>query len=137
MCLQGGRSGFDPWVGKIPGRRERLPTPVFWPGEFQGLYSPWGHNELDTTERLSLSPSGWHALEDHDVFCVVAQSCPTLSPLFMGFSRQEHWSGLLFPSPGDLPNPRIEPRPPALQAHFLPSEPKKKKAKRGEMRKLS
>ena len=32
--------GFDPWVGKIPWRRERLPTPVFWPGEFHGLYSP-------------------------------------------------------------------------------------------------
>ena len=29
------------WVGKIPWRRERLPTPVFWPGEFHGLYSPW------------------------------------------------------------------------------------------------
>ena len=37
----------DPW------RRERLPTPVFWPGEFHGLYSPWGHKELDTTEQLS------------------------------------------------------------------------------------
>ena len=36
-------------------RRERLPTPVFWPGEFHGLYSPWGHKESDTTERLSLS----------------------------------------------------------------------------------
>ena len=31
-----------PWVGKIPWRRERLPTPVFWPGKFHGLYSPWG-----------------------------------------------------------------------------------------------
>ena len=41
---------FDPWVGKIPWRRERLPTPVSWPGEFHGLYSPWGHKELDTTE---------------------------------------------------------------------------------------
>ena len=40
--------------GSIPGRRERLPTPVFWPGEFHGLYSPWGHKESDTTERLSL-----------------------------------------------------------------------------------
>ena len=40
--LQCGRPGFDPWVGKIPWRRERLPTPVFWPGEFLGLYSPWG-----------------------------------------------------------------------------------------------
>ena len=48
-------SGFDPWVGKILWRRERLPTPVFWPGEFHGLYSPWGCKELDTTEQLSLS----------------------------------------------------------------------------------
>ena len=31
------------WVGKIPWRRERLPSPVFWPGEFHGLHSPWGH----------------------------------------------------------------------------------------------
>ena len=48
------RSEFDPWVGKIPWRRERLPTPVFWPREFHGLYSPWGRKESDTTERLSL-----------------------------------------------------------------------------------
>ena len=41
--------GFDPWVGKIPWRRERLSTAVFWPGEFHGLYSPRGHKELDTT----------------------------------------------------------------------------------------
>ena len=49
-----GRSGFNLWVGKIPWRRERLPTPVFWPGDFHGLYNPWGRKELDTTERLSL-----------------------------------------------------------------------------------
>ena len=41
----------------------------------------------------------------------------------MEFSRQEYWSGLLFPSPGDHPNPRIEPGSPALQADALPSEP--------------
>ena len=41
-------------VGKICWRRERLPTPVFWPGEFHGLYSPWGHKESDTTEQLSV-----------------------------------------------------------------------------------
>ena len=35
-------------VGKIPGRRERLPTPVLWPGEFHELYSPWGCKELGT-----------------------------------------------------------------------------------------
>ena len=41
----------------------------------------------------------------------------------MGFSRQEHWSGLPFPSSGDLPDPGIEPGSPALQADSLPSEP--------------
>ena len=56
---------------------------------------------------------------------LVAKSCPTLAtpwtvacqaPLSMRFSRQEYWSGLPFSSPGDLPNPGIEPRSPALQA---------------------
>ena len=41
----------------------------------------------------------------------------------MGFSSQEYWSGLPFPSPGDLPDPGIEPGSPALQADTLPSEP--------------
>ena len=42
-------------IGKIPQRRERLRTPVFWPRVFHGLYSIWGHKESDTTEQLSLS----------------------------------------------------------------------------------
>ena len=45
------------------------------------------------------------------------------APPSMGFSRQECWSGLPFPSPGDLPDPGIEPGSPALQADALPSEP--------------
>ena len=45
------------------------------------------------------------------------------APPSMGFSRQECWSGLPFPSPGDLPNPGIIPRSPALQVDALPSEP--------------
>ena len=61
----------------------------------------------------------------------VTQSCLTVTPWTVayqappskGFSRQEYWSGLPFPPPGDLPNPRIEPRSPALQAEALPSEP--------------
>ena len=40
----------ETWVRKIPWKRERRPTPVFWPGEFHGPYSPWGRKELDTTE---------------------------------------------------------------------------------------
>ena len=45
------------------------------------------------------------------------------APPSMGFSRQECWSGLPFPSPGDVPDPGIEPRSPTLQADALPSEP--------------
>ena len=62
----------------------------------------------------------------------VAQSCPTLcdpvdcslpASLSMGFSRQEYWSGLPFPSPGDLPDLGIEPRSPTWEADALTSEP--------------
>ena len=57
-CPQCGRPGFRLWVGKIPWRREQLPTPVFWPGEFHGQrnlvgYSPWAGEELDAIEFLS------------------------------------------------------------------------------------
>ena len=48
------------------------------------------------------------------------------TPLSMGFSRQEYWSGLPFPSPGDIPNAGIEPESPALWADSLPSEPPEK-----------
>ena len=56
---------------------------------------------------------------------VISDSWPPhgLYPLSMEFSRQEHWSGLPFPSPRDFPNPRVEPRSPALQADSLLSEP--------------
>ena len=47
----------------------------------------------------------------------------TIPPPSMGFFRQDYWSGLPFPSPGDLPNSGIEPGSPALQADSLPSEP--------------
>ena len=59
--LQSGRPGFQPCVGKIPWRRDRLPTPVFLPGESHGQRSlvgcnPWGCKKLDTTEWLTLLP---------------------------------------------------------------------------------
>jgi len=55
ICGQCRRPGLGPWVGKISWRREWLPIPVFWPGEFlreRSLagYSPWGCKESDTTE---------------------------------------------------------------------------------------
>ena len=66
--------------------------------------------------------------------CVQAQSCPTLTPwtascqapLSMEFSRQEYWSGLLFPSPGHLPNPAIKPASPTLAGSFFAIEPRGK-----------
>ena len=63
---------------------------------------------------------------------LVTKLCPTLAtpwivalqtPLSMGFPRQEYWGGLPFPSPGDLPDPGIEPGSPALQVNSLPTEP--------------
>ena len=60
ICLQCGRPGFDPWVGEIPWRRKWQSTPVLLPGKSHGQrslvgYSPWGHKESDTTERLYLT----------------------------------------------------------------------------------
>ena len=48
----------DTWVQSLgwedPLEKGNVPTPVFWPGEFHVLYSPWGHKESDTTEQISL-----------------------------------------------------------------------------------
>ena len=144
---------WDPWIGKIPWRRERLPTPVFWPGEFHGLYRPWGHKESDTTKQLSLSLVAQNiknlpamqeiwvqslgledALEKGMATCssLLAWEIPwTEEPgglQSMGSQSRTRLSDftLPFPSPGDLPNPGIEPRSPTLQADSLPAEPQGK-----------
>ena len=68
-------------------------------------------------------------MEKYGLCLVVSDSFMTLwtvahqASLSMGFPRQEYWSGLPFPSPEDLPNPGIKPKPPALQAESLPAEP--------------
>ena len=71
-------------------------------------------------------------LEVKKVKVLVAQRCLTLcdsqtgtrqAPLSMGFYRKEYWTGLPFPSPGDLPDPGVKPRSPALQVDSLLSEP--------------
>ena len=54
------------------------------------------------------------------------------APLSMGFFRQEYWSGLPFPSPGDHPDPSIKPRSPTLQADALPSEPPRRGSRYGK-----
>ena len=55
--------------------------------------------------------------------CLTLWTAADQAILSLGFSRQEYWSGLPFPSPGDLPDPGIKSRSPALQADSLPSEP--------------
>ena len=55
-----------------------------------------------------------------------SQPCCENAPLSMGFPRQEYWSGLPFPSPGDFPDPQIEPGSLALRADTLPSKPPEK-----------
>ena len=74
----------------------------------------------------------WEGILTRCVPCVLSHSvvsdscdpidCTHQAPLSMGFSRQEYWSGLPFPSPGDLPHPGIEPRSPVLHADSLPTE---------------
>ena len=55
--------------------------------------------------------------------CATPQTAAHQALPSLGFSRQEYWSGLPFPSPGDLPDPGIEPRSPVIQADALTSEP--------------
>ena len=107
---------------------------MLWTEEPVG-YCSWGCKELDMTEQLkqqqrilarvcrSWTPSVRvsHSVVSDSLlppWTVVRQA-----PQSMEVSRQEYWSGLLFPSLGDLPDPRIEPWSPALWADSLPSEP--------------
>ena len=78
----------------------------------------WGSNELNACKKCFINS------KEKESESEVAQSCLTLcDPMDCGFSRQEYWSGLPFPSPGDLPDPGIEPRSPTFQADALTSEP--------------
>ena len=86
----------------------------------------WGHKESDMTEQLNWTDR----VKNWNEKVLASQLCVTLCDLFAHqvpqsteFSRQEYWRGLLFPTPGDLPNPGIKPRSSALQANSLPPEP--------------
>ena len=86
--------------------------------------SPWGPKDTDTTYRLN-NNSRCFVCVSHSVVSDPATpgSVTHQAPLSMGFPRQGYWSGLPFPSPGDLPDLGIKPRSPALQADSFPSEP--------------
>ena len=100
--------------------------------EEHGIWSElWKIGGIEIAERRAII---WGKSESvsHSVMSDSLQPCGLYvarqAPLSIGFSRQEYWSGLPFPSPGDLPNPGIKPRSPSLQADTLTSEPPGKPA---------
>ena len=101
-------SWLQPLFAVILEAKKILPFCLPWSDEigcYVALFCEW----VKSLSHVQLSATPW----------TVAHQ----APLSMGFSRQEYWSGLPFPSPGDLPDPGIEPRSPAFQADALPSEP--------------
>ena len=67
-----GDLGLIPGLGRPPGERKGLPTPVFWLGEFHRLCSPWGHKELDMTERLSIYFTFWKSQNSRGICCLTS-----------------------------------------------------------------
>ena len=101
-----------------------------WAVELKSGYLPASQSRRESVQRTHLH-ANTHMLVHA---CVLSRlSCVTLcatpwtvmhqAPWSMGFSRQEYWSGLPFPPPGDLPNPGIEPMSPALAGRFFTPEP--------------
>ena len=73
--------------------------------------------------RSAISPCSGGSVAKLYPTLVIPRAVAHQPPLSMGLSRQECWSGKLFPSPGNLPNLGIKPRSPALEADSLPTEP--------------
>ena len=110
QCRRHKKHGFDPWVGKIPWSGKWQPTPIFLPRKSHGQrslagYGPHGCKKLDTTEAtqhiwacmvlLLLLLSCFSRVRP----CATPEMVAYQAPPSMGFSRQEYWSGLPFPSP--------------------------------------
>ena len=125
ISLPSKRPEFDPWVRKNPWERNWQPTPVFLPGKSQEQsslagYSPgaaksWTWVSAHTCTLCCCGVTKSNAQLFATPWTVACQ--PSLS---MGSPRQEYWSGLSFPSPGDLPNSGIKPKSPVWQADSLP-----------------
>ena len=105
---------------KSTGRRDFLaPKPVLRLEHLSLL--PWSF--ACTSPNISCFTVFIRPRVSHVWFFAIPWTVARQVPLSMGFSRQEYWSGLPRPPPGDIPNPGIEPRSPALQVDSLPSEP--------------
>ena len=114
-------------------------TSATWEPHYRGVAETQTvHPMCSTTSSATYQPHNLRKLLSHvfpslgGVLCVslsyvwllaISWTVAHQAPLPMGFSRQEYWSGLPFPSPRDLPDPGIEPRFPALWADSLPTEP--------------
>ena len=70
MACNQGDLGSIPALGISPGEGKRLPIPVYWPGQFHGLYSPWGRRESDMTEQLSFISSSYQLIYIYAVFII-------------------------------------------------------------------
>ena len=99
-----GNRGWDSWIASL----------IQWTWVWANSRKYWRTGKLDALQSME----SWRVRHDLVTPCTVAYQ----APLFMGSSRQENWSGLPFPSPGDHPNLGLEPGSPALQADSLPSE---------------
>ena len=111
----GGRAG--PALGLFPG--VQMPSrPVHFVPVTPGTQ---GSAPRGRTCQRPGSPGPTHSLPQDALFssCLTVRAAALQAPLSMGFSRPEHWSGLPFPSPGDLPDPGIEPVSPALAGGFF------------------
>ena len=94
-----------------------------------GTATNFGEQCGDSFKNWKLSELNWMKSLSHVQLFATPWTVAHQAPPSMGFSRQEYWSGLPFPSPGDLPDPWIKPRSPALQADTLNSEPPGKLSK--------
>ena len=93
------RRGFDPWVGKIPWRRDWQPPPIFLPGEFHGQrslegYSPWVSKESDTTEQLTLS--NFHPQASQASLVIEKQNSKIIIILQLYFNKFKFLKTLLY-----------------------------------------
>ena len=130
------RHRFNPWVGKIPWRKAKQPTPVFLPGESHGQRTVSGYFSNTSVKfgsfrsvsvlvcRLLVNLLKVKLLSCFRLFAtlwtVACQAPPSMSK---GFSKQKYWSGFPLPSPGNLPIPGIELGSPTSQAYSLPENP--------------
>ena len=90
-----------------------------------GQWTKWGSDKLFAQQHIGSVQKVKVKSLSHVQLFGTPWTVAHQASMSMGFSRQEYWSGLPFHSPGDLPNPGIEPKSPTLQADALPTEPPK------------